>query len=107
MAGLKLIPVVPALAPLLCEGKAPALAAGVRSMAEVSLWQRRKQDMRPDGAGDWTFVASELGEVQWTKYGISGIAVFQLSRYVAAEKGAMTFQVTLDLLKPCLEEQKM
>lgn len=45
--------------------------------------------------------------MQWTKYGISGIAVFQLSRYVAAEKGAMTFQVTLDLLKPCLEEQKM
>lgn len=107
MAGLKLIPVVPALAPLLCEGKAPALAAGVRSMAEVSLWQCKKQDMRPDGADDWRFVASELGEVQWTKYGISGIAVFQLSRYVAAEKGAMTFQVTLDLLKPCLEEQKM
>ncbi|MFR3320654.1 MAG: hypothetical protein ACLTSZ_05105 [Lachnospiraceae bacterium] len=93
MAGLKLIPVVPALAPLLCEEKTPALAAGVRSMAEVSLWQRKKQDMRPDGADDWRFVASELGEVQWTKYGISGIAVFQLSRYVAAEKGAMTFAV--------------
>ena len=44
--------------------------------------------MRPDGADDWRFVASELGEVQWTKYGISGIAVFQLSRYVAAEKGS-------------------
>lgn len=122
MAGLKLTPVVPALTPLLCEGKAPALTAGVRGMAEVSLWQCQKQEMRsmpakkqagkdrgmkPDKTGGWTFVASEQGEVQWTKYGISGIAVFQLSRYVAAAKETAAFQVTLDLLKPYLEESKM
>lgn len=122
MAGLNLIPVVPALTPLLCEGKAPALAAGVRGMAEISLWKCRKQDMgqmpakkqgRKDRGrksakvGDWIFVASEQGEVQWTKYGISGIAVFQLSRYVAAAKETAAFQATLDLLKPYLEESKM
>ena len=108
MVGLKLIPVVPALTPLLCEGKAPALAAGVRGMAEVSLWQCQKQDGRQVHAEKhWTLVASEQGEVQWTKYGISGIAVFQLSRYVAAAKGTRVFRITLDLLKPYLEERKI
>ena len=108
IAGLKLIPVVPRAGSAALR-EAPALAAGVRSMAEVSLaiTPKKKQDETWQ-TDDWTFVLRLLrGEVQWTKYGISGIAVFQLSRYVAAEKGAMTFQVTLDLLKPCLEEQKM
>ena len=98
MAGLKLREVTPALAPLICEEKAPALAAGVRGMAVVSLWQCRKQD--------WTLVASEQGEVQWTKYGISGIAVFQMSRHIAAAKGEKRFYVSLDLLKPYLEESQ-
>lgn len=55
-------------------------------------------------AGDWMPVASEPGEVQWTKYGISGIAVFQLSRHVAAAGRDQMFRVTLDLLKPYQKE---
>lgn len=69
--GFRLIEVVPALTGLKCREKTYELAAGVRTNAEVRLYV------------DKELVASDRGELQLTEYGISGIPVFQVSRYAA------------------------
>lgn len=61
----------PALVPLLCSGKFLKTWAGVRAQAKVSL---RVDDV---------VAASDMGEVQLTKEGISGIPVFQISRFAS------------------------
>lgn len=63
----------PALTPLICEGDFLPSVAGVRCRAAVSLYRNGR------------FLKKETGELQWTKYGISGIAVFQLSRFVGTD----------------------
>ncbi len=60
---------VPALCPLYTEDPHLKRAAGVRTTASVALWI----DGKP--------AASAVGEVQLTTEGISGIPVFQISRY--------------------------
>lgn len=67
--GHHIIKPLPALTGLRCRGNGFSAWAGVRTEAEVSLWIDEK------------FHSSERGEVQLTDYGISGIPVFQLSRY--------------------------
>lgn len=65
-------PVLPALVPLKTSEKRLYTLAGLRSHASISLL----------ADGIKCFEAS--GELQWTSYGISGIAVFQVSRFAAA-----------------------
>lgn len=62
---------LPALVQLRCEGKYYKQLAGIR--CEVTL------KMLVDGKA----VAGEAGELQLTDYGISGIPVFQISRYAS------------------------
>ena len=69
--GHRLSPVVPALVPLKCKGTFFQQIAGIRTQAKVSLFVDDK------------FVANDTGELQLTNYGISGIPVFQISRYAA------------------------
>lgn len=70
--GLKLQPCVPALTALRTDqGKICSLWNGVRTQAAVSL--------RVDGRER----ARDTGEVQLTDYGISGIPVFQVSRFAS------------------------
>ena len=69
--GHSLSPVVPALVQLVSEKKCLRKLSGVRVTAEVSLYVN----------GD--LAAKDLGEVQLADYGISGIPVFQVSRYAA------------------------
>lgn len=69
--GHHLSPVVPALVQLRGSGVSFKQVAGVRTHAKVSLFV------------DDTVVGSDTGEVQMTNYGISGIPVFQVSRYAA------------------------
>lgn len=69
--GLKLVEVVPALTGLKCREKTYQMAAGVRTNAEIKLYV------------DQELVASNKGELQLTDYGISGIPVFQVSRYAS------------------------
>ena len=69
--GHTLIPQVPALTAVKCRGSQYKDMAGVRT--DVKLCVR---------VGGET-VAGEEGELQLTDYGISGIPVFQISRYVA------------------------
>ncbi|MBP3805131.1 MAG: NAD(P)/FAD-dependent oxidoreductase [Oribacterium sp.] len=69
--GHTLIPQVPALTAIKCRGSQYKDMAGVRTDAKLCV-----------RVGGET-VAGEEGELQLTDYGISGIPVFQISRYVA------------------------
>ncbi len=68
---VKLIDVVPALTGLKCKEKIYHIGAGVRTGAIVKLYV------------DHELKACEQGELQLTDYGISGIPVFQVSRYAS------------------------
>lgn len=65
--GHRIVPAFPALTPLKCDGTYIKTAAGMRAQARASLVV--------DGAVRRT----ETGEVLFTDYGLSGIAVMQLS----------------------------
>lgn len=69
--GIRLIDVVPALTGLKCREKHCKFAAGARTNANISLYV------------DHELVASDRGELQMTEYGVSGIPVFQISRYAS------------------------
>lgn len=82
--GHTLVPIVPALVQVRAKGKEFKSISGVRCDANISLYIND------------TFVAEEFGELQLTDYGISGIPVFQLSRYVSYgiyEKKRITAQI--------------
>lgn len=79
-------PVYPALVPLKTGGNLPHMLSGTRNQAVLSLEIDGKIRNR------------EEGELQWTDYGVSGIAVFQLSRFAAealAEKKKVRLHVDL------------
>ncbi len=69
--GHRVILPLPALVQLRCEGSHFKALAGVRCEAQVSLYCDGKR------------TAEDLGEVQLTDYGISGIPVFQVSRFAS------------------------
>ena len=66
-----MVPVVPALVQLKVKNHPFAKAAGVRTDAVVTAICHGQP------------TASDHGELQITAYGISGIPVFQISRYIA------------------------
>ena len=68
--GLKCTDVFPSLAPIPCNDKYLPLMKGVRTAAVVSL------------KADGKILCSEQGELQLNEKNISGICIFQLSRYV-------------------------
>lgn len=69
--GHSMVPVVPALVQLKVKNHPFAKASGVRTDAGVTAICNGKE------------MASDHGELQITAYGISGIPVFQISRYIA------------------------
>ena len=69
--GHRIIPVLPALVQLRCRENFFRRIAGVRAQGTVSIWS---EDM---------CIARDTGEIQLTDYGISGIPVFQVSRYAS------------------------
>lgn len=69
--GLRKIWAVPALTAIRCRGSQYKEMAGVRADAQLTLKNGK------------TVLAEEAGELQLTDYGISGIPVFQISRYAA------------------------
>ncbi len=85
--GHRFIPFRPALVPLKCQGSWFSKWAGVRVQASATLILAGER------------ARTETGEVQLTDYGISGIPVFQLSRYAvrALEEGC-SVMVSLDFL---------
>lgn len=85
--GHTLVPVLPALVPLTVEGNFGKTLEGVRSRAGIKLFiDGKKAD-------------SQLGELQWTSYGVSGIVIFQLSSMaVRARAEGKTVTMEVDLL---------
>ena len=69
--GHTIVPYVPALCGIRCAGDAFRALAGIRTEAALEL------------VIDGNSVDREAGELQLVDYGISGIPVFQLSRYAA------------------------
>ena len=69
--GHRILPVLPSLTALKCEEKFFKSIAGVRANGSVSIWS----------GGEC--IAKDTGEIQLTDYGISGIPVFQVSRYAS------------------------
>ena len=69
--GHRIVPYVPALCGIRCAGDAFKALAGIRTEAALEL------------VIDGHCVDREVGELQLVDYGISGIPVFQLSRYAA------------------------
>lgn len=69
--GLPVVPPVPALVQLRCKESFMKSVAGVRLDGGVTLYIDGKE------------IVTERGEVQLTDYGISGIPVFQLSRFAS------------------------
>ena len=92
--GHSLVPVLPALVQLKCREKWFKTVAGVRTEGSIVLYADGKE------------VATEKGELLFADYGISGIPVFQVSRYAAEalyRKKKVTCQ--LDVLPSYREEE--
>ena len=85
----------PALAPLECSGRIYERLSGVRCRAAVSLYRAKSEEP--------VLLKKEIGELQWTKYGVSGIVIFQLSRFVSAARSLEQLYLEVDLL-PDFEE---
>lgn len=90
--GHKISPVVPALVQLQGKGSFFKSISGVRTNATVSIYV------------DGELQGKDTGELQLTNYGISGIPVFQISRYAAkgliqkkAVKAEIDFLPTMSL----------
>lgn len=103
--GHHFVDIVPALVPL--EGKQQFFKAlaGVRTLASVALYTEKSA-----GGGKYEKAVSDTGELQLTGYGISGIPVFQVSRYAArALQEKKRVYALLDFAPDCtdaeLEEQ--
>lgn len=91
--GHKLIPVVPALVPLKASGPLPRQLSGTRNTVRLKLETDGREACRAEG------------ELQWTDYGVSGIVVFQVSRYAAkALCQKKKVQMQIDLMPEYTEE---
>lgn len=88
--GHSIVPAAPALAPLICEAPFLSSLSGVRCRARAALYKKDRE-----GA---VLLKEESGELQWTKYGVSGIVIFQLSRFVSAARPGEQLWLCLDLL---------
>lgn len=91
---LPVLPMLPALVGLRGRGNRFSRWAGVRIQAKATLYLQG------------VLRKTESGEIQLTEYGISGIPIFQLSRFAlrALEEGS-TVLVELDFLPDFTEEQ--
>lgn len=95
--GLSVYEPLPALTALRCRERFLKALAGVRCMAKVTLHIAE---------GKGTNVHEEFGELQLTDYGISGIVVFQLSRYASeALYENKRVQAVVDFVPEIPEEQ--
>lgn len=92
--GIRTIPLLPALTGLRGRGNGFSRWAGVRVFAKATLILQGIP------------MKSEIGEVQLTDYGISGIPVFQLSRYaVRGLEEGYSVLIELDFLPDFTEEE--
>lgn len=94
--GHSLVKPLPALVQLRCQGNLYRQIAGIRTDAKVSLW------------ADGKILAKDRGELQLTDYGLSGIPIFQISRYGArALDGGKKVKVYVDFMPSWSEKEAM
>lgn len=90
--GHRIVTPVPALVPLISGDPICRVWQGVRTAGRVSIYTGRTPERRKKAAED-------TGELQLTKNGISGIPVFQVSRYASgALAGKQRVQAELNFL---------
>ena len=93
--GHRFIPILPALCGFYCKGLKFKQVSGVRAQGTVAAYI------------DGEKCSEDTGEIQFTDYGLSGIPVFQISRYLS--KGLYekrTVEIQLNLL-PDFEPQQL
>lgn len=78
-------PQYPCLVSLQCRKAQVAGLSGIRAKADAALYDGER------------FIHKESGEIQFTDYGLSGIAVMQLSGYLAPNSGIRKPEIRLDL----------
>ena len=78
--GHSVVAPIPALTGVECADWDTSLA-GIRARAKVCLYKDETEAF-----GDETKVFEELGEVQFTKYGLSGICIFNMTRHMRYNK---------------------
>lgn len=80
---------VPSLAPIECDGADLSKLSGTRVRAEAKLFKNGEEIYREDG------------EIQFTKFGLSGICIFNLSKMMRFEPGDTfsSFEIVLDLCR--------
>ena len=80
---------VPSLAPIECDGADLSKLSGTRVRAEAKLFKNGEEIHREDG------------EIQFTKFGLSGICIFNLSKMMRFEPGDTfsSFEIELDLCR--------
>ncbi len=96
--GHSIVSAVPVLSSVECDGQDCEKIAGIRAKGRVKLFF-------VDGA-DYREVFSEDGEIQFTKYGLSGICIFNMTRFMrfdryrsdsGCEIGFPSFRILIDL----------
>ena len=80
---------VPSHAPIECDGADLSKLSGTRVRAEAKLFKNGEEIHREDG------------EIQFTKFGLSGICIFNLSKMMRFEPGDTfsSFEIVLDLCR--------
>lgn len=92
--GIKVVKPLPALTALESDKKNMKLAAGVRAFGNVKIMAEGR------------VVSQDTGEIQFTDYGISGIPVFQVSRFaVRALDGGMKAEAYVDVAADIKENE--
>ena len=94
---------IPALDAMVCAEGTESLH-GVRVRAKATLSREGGKDLQGEPVRQDALPVSEEGEVQFTRNGISGICVMDLSRYLKLEAGS-TFTLSLDLFPEKTEEE--
>lgn len=92
--GHSMVKPLPALVQLRCQGTVYRNLAGIRTQARVSLFAGEEK------------LAEDQGELQLTDYGLSGIPIFQISRFaaIALDQGKKVV-VTIDFLPTWKDEE--
>jgi predicted Rossmann fold flavoprotein len=94
--GHSVVSPLPSLVRLTCgevEGGRLAALEGTRAKGEATLWLGGRR------------LASEAGEIQFTRDGLSGICIFDLSRHMRPREAGEARRVTLDLAPGHSEEE--
>lgn len=91
--GCQMEPLYPCLVPLTCKKEEIVGLAGIRVKATATLY---------DGP---QAVHTETGEIQFTDYGISGIAIMQLSGWLGEQYGIKQANIQLNLFPQYTESE--